>query len=200
MLILGLDPGVATTGYGLIHHHLDRDLKVHSYGWIETPKIMDQSNRLVSIEKQITDLICREKPDVVSLEKLFFFANAKTAMMVSEAIGVIKLSIQKLNIPLFEYAPLRMKKIVTGNGRAKKPEVKEAVRQILGTIAPSAKKTYFDDVADALALAICHSISITNPEPLTRKPKKKGGERSWPTLKSVPLPITLTKSKSPFLK
>jgi len=173
MLILGLDPGVATTGYGLIHHHLDRDLKVHSYGWIETPKIMDQSNRLVSIEKQITDLICREKPDVVSLEKLFFFANAKTAMMVSEAIGVIKLSIQKLNIPLFEYAPLRMKKIVTGNGRAKKPEVKEAVRQILGTIAPSAKKTYFDDVADALALAICHSISITNPEPLTRKPKKK---------------------------
>lgn len=173
MLILGIDPGVATIGYGLVKDEVDTKLIMVDYGWIETPKLIDQSDRLISIQTQLVSVIAKTKPDVISLEKLFFFANAKTAMMVAEAIGVIKLTCRTLNIPLCEYAPLRMKSLVTGSGRAKKPDIKRSVLEILCVSEPNGKKTHFDDVADALALAICHSISVNNPKKEVKKVAKR---------------------------
>ena len=159
MLILGIDPGKATTGYALVEFS-GQGLSLLDFGWIKTDKDSETGERLILIEREIGSLISHHQPDVLSLERLFFFANAKTVMGVSEAMGVIKLAAAKKKIPVVEYAPLQIKLVVTGNGRADKQAIKKAVRRAVKIRCPKKKKTYFDDVADAVAVAICHAKKI----------------------------------------
>jgi crossover junction endodeoxyribonuclease RuvC len=119
MLILGIDPGTATTGYGFINI-TNQDLHVEKFGLIETDKNGDPGKRLINICKEISLLIKNNKPDVVAIEKLFFATNAKTAMAVGQAIGVIIYSVARAKVKIVEYAPATIKKTITGNGRADK--------------------------------------------------------------------------------
>ena len=156
MRILGIDPGTATTGYGVIEVEND-SIKLVKFGWISTDKKLEANLRLKSIYQQMLRLLQEVSPDVVAIERLFFYNNAKTAMKVSEAMGVLRLEVVQKGIEIVEYAPLKIKSIVTQNGWAKKEEMKKAVRKILRVRAPKKKKTHFDDVADALGVAICHA-------------------------------------------
>lgn len=159
MIILGIDPGKATSGYSLIEFDGNR-ISLLDFGWIETPKEQETPQRLLTISKEIEALITRFSPNVLSIERLFFFANAKTVMGVSEAVGVIKMTAAKKKVPVVDYAPLEIKKTVTGSGKAKKNEVKKAIRKVVKIRCPNKKKTHFDDVADAIAVAICHARKI----------------------------------------
>ena len=156
MRILGIDPGTATTGYGAIETNGDGKYRIIKFGWISTDKKLERNLRLKSIYQQMKRLLKETNPDIVSLESLFFFNNAKTAMAVSEAIGVLRLAAVEKKVTIVEYPPPKIKSVVAHNGRAKKPEMKKAIRKILGVRSPNKKKTHFDDVADALAVAICH--------------------------------------------
>ncbi len=157
MRILGIDPGTATTGYGVIEVDGDASIKLIKFGWISTDKKLEANLRLKSIYQQMLRLLKEVTPDVVAIEKLFFYNNAKTAMKVSEAMGVLRLAAVQMGVKIAEYAPLKIKSVVINNGRAKKEEMKKAVYQLLGAKAPEKKKTHFDDAADALGVAICHA-------------------------------------------
>ncbi len=161
MVILGIDPGTATTGYGIIETNGDKTIKVIEYGLIETSKDTSAGKRLASIQIQLSKIISDHKPDVLAIEKLFFATNAKTAIRVGQAQGVMLYSAAIAGIPVYEYAPGSIKKIVSGNGRADKLDIQKAVRKFLGAKVRKKKggKTHFDNAADALAVAICH---ITN--------------------------------------
>jgi len=159
VIILGIDPGKATSGYSLIESN-GESLSLLDFGWIETPKEEKTARRLLTIAKEVSLLIKQFSPDILSLERLFFFTNAKTVMGVAEAMGVIKMVAAKKNVPVVEYAPLEIKMMVTGHGRAKKNEIKKAVRKEVKIRCPKKKKTHFDDVADAIAVAICHAKKI----------------------------------------
>lgn len=156
MVILGIDPGKATTGYSLLEVN-GRGLSLVDFGWIKTRKELDTPLRLLTIAKEMDILIKKFSPDILSMERLFYFANAKTVMGVSEAMGVIKMAAAKQKVPVVQYAPLEIKNIVVGHGRARKDEVKKAVRKVVKVRCPRKKKTHFDDVADAIAVAICHA-------------------------------------------
>ncbi len=156
MIILGIDPGTATTGYGVIEAK-DGKLSLIDFGWVSTEKDELPGKRLQFIYKQISHLLKSHNPEIVAMERLFFFNNAKTVMRVSEAMGVMKLAISKKKIEVVDYAPLQVKSVVGGNGKAKKTDMKAAVRKFLGIRSPKKKKTHFDDVCDALAIAICHA-------------------------------------------
>jgi len=156
MKILGIDPGTATTGYGAIEADRNDQYRIIKFGWISTDKKVERNLRLKSIYQQMKRLLKEVEPDIVSFERLFFYNNAKTAMLVSEAIGVLRLAVVEKKIPISEYAPLKIKAVVAKNGRAKKPEMMKAIRKIMGVRSPKNKKTHFDDVADALAVAVCH--------------------------------------------
>lgn len=157
MLILGIDPGTATTGWGLVES-MNSGLVVKKWGLIETSKENLDEVRLQSIHRQMTGLLEEYKPDIFAIEKVFFATNAKTAINVGQAIGVMLLSAASKKIPVKQYAPGTIKKIVTGSGRADKKIVQQAVRKILGNQVKSEahKKTHFDNAADALAIALCH--------------------------------------------
>jgi len=157
MLVLGIDPGTATTGYGFIR--VDKgNLEVIEFGLIETSKNGQPEKRLAKIYKEMLVILKKFSPDVMAIEKLFFAANAKTAMRVGQAQGVMLLSAAETNIPIVEYAPGRIKKIVAGSGRADKELVQKSVRKFLGAKVrkKTGQKTHFDNAADALAVAICH--------------------------------------------
>lgn len=158
MLILGIDPGTATTGYGLIKVNA-KSLTVVDWGLIQTEKNGRPEKRLEEIYKQIRLILRNFSPDVMAIEKVFFATNAKTAMRVGEATGVLLFAAAKNNTNVFEYAPGTIKKVVAGNGRADKKLVQKAVRKYLGAKVRSQKhkKTHFDNAADALAVAICHA-------------------------------------------
>jgi len=157
MLILGVDPGTATTGFGLIKQE-KKKLEVIDFGLIETDKNGNPSKRLVLIYNQIRSLLKKYQPDVVAIERLFFATNAKTAMSVGQAEGIMIFAAAQLNIEVLEYAPGTIKKMVAGDGRADKKLVQKAVRSFLGAKVRSkaGKKTHFDNAADALAVALCH--------------------------------------------
>lgn len=158
MLILGIDPGTATTGFGLIETDGAADrFKLLHFGWIKTDKDEIREKRLLTIHKEIINLIKNHKPHVLAIERLFFATNAKTAMAVSESTGVIRLAAAKTKTPVFDYAPMQIKLIICGSGRADKTLVKKEVRRLLSFRSPNHKKTHFDDVCDALAVAICHA-------------------------------------------
>jgi crossover junction endodeoxyribonuclease RuvC len=161
MLILGIDPGTATTGYGLIDYS-ENKYQVLDFGLIETDKNGNHGSRLVNIHKQMKKILSDFKPDVVAIERLFFATNAKTAISVGQAQGVMLFAVAQARKDLFEYSPMTVKKLITGNGRADKKLVQIHLRKVLGTKVRSKakKKTHFDNAADALAVALCHVYSI----------------------------------------
>ncbi|KKQ75047.1 MAG: Crossover junction endodeoxyribonuclease RuvC [Candidatus Woesebacteria bacterium GW2011_GWB1_38_5b] len=161
MIILGIDPGTATTGYGLLQIR-NNDLHVIDFGLIETDKNGTPELRLLSIHEKMTELFIKYTPHVVAIEKLFFAANTKTAMRVGQAQGVMFLCAAQYKVKIFEYAPATIKKVVSGNGRADKKNMQKSIRKILGAGIRSKpkKKSHFDNAADALAVALTHAIQI----------------------------------------
>ena len=151
MIIFGIDPGYAIVGWGCVRYERGRFLPL-DFGAVLTPAGMDFSRRLELIYDELTALFVRFQPDALSVEKLYFKNNQKTAIDVAEARGVILLAAQKQRLPLFEYTPLQVKSAVTGYGKAEKPQVMEMTRRLLG-LREVPKP---DDTADALALTICH--------------------------------------------
>ncbi|OGM27264.1 crossover junction endodeoxyribonuclease RuvC [Candidatus Woesebacteria bacterium RIFCSPHIGHO2_02_FULL_38_9] len=171
MLVLGIDPGTATTGYGLVEIN-HKSLTVLDFGLIETSKDGETSKRLADIYKKMIVILKTHKPDVLAIEKIFFATNAKTAIGVGQAQGVMHLSAFHTNTKVAEYAPGTIKKIVAGDGRADKKEVQRSVRKILGAKVRSQahKKTHFDNAADALAVALCHVYTIKAAGPQGLRP------------------------------
>lgn len=154
MRILGIDPGYAIVGCGVLDYN-NNNFKVVEYSAIITPAEMKFNRRLEVIYDELTALIERTKPDAVSMEKLFFNSNQKTVIDVGQARGVLMLAIQKAGLEVYEYTPLQVKQSVVGYGRAEKKQVQEMTRLILNL----EKVPKPDDVADALAMAICHGHS-----------------------------------------
>lgn len=161
MKILGIDPGTATTGYGLVELTED-GVTVGKWGLIETDKNVLKERRLEKIFEETLELINIHNPDCFVIEKVFFSNNAKTVIAVGQAQGVMLLAAGKKFVSVFEYAPGTIKKMITGSGRANKKEVQAAVRKILGNKVKSDKhkKTHFDNAADALAIALTHAFSL----------------------------------------
>ena len=159
MRILGIDPGTATTGFGLIDCH-NGVQDVIEWGLIETTKESLKEKRLEKIYKETLEIIKRLAPDIFVMEKIFFANNAKTAIAVGQAQGVMLVAASKLKIRVVEYSPGTIKKTVVGNGRAVKKDVQKGVRKILGNKVKSEnhKKTHFDNAADALAIALTHAM------------------------------------------
>ncbi len=152
MIILGIDPGLATLGFGIISKEGSKT-KVLDYGIISTPKTDSLPIRLDKIYKGIITLINTYNPTHVAIEELFFNKNTSTAIAVAEARGVAILAGIHSNCRLFEYTPLQIKQAITGTGRAEKQQVQYMVKAILNlTKIPKP-----DDAADALAVALCHS-------------------------------------------
>lgn len=151
MRVLGIDPGFALVGFGVVEQN-NGNFEVIDYGVISTHKDECFSTRLAIIYKGMCDLIDTYKPDAIAIEELFFFKNQKTVIPVAEARGVIVLAGIQKNANLFEYTPLQIKQALTGNGRAEKKQIQYMVKSILGL--DSVPKP--DDAADAVAVAITH--------------------------------------------
>ncbi len=151
MIVLGIDPGYAIVGWGVVRYERGRFAPL-DFGAVLTPAGMDFSRRLEIIYDEMAALIAKASPDAMAVEKLYFKNNQKTAIDVAQARGVILLAAKKQNIPLYEYTPLQVKSAVTGYGQAEKPQVMEMTRRLLG-LRDVPKP---DDTADALAIAICH--------------------------------------------
>jgi len=163
MIVLGIDPGTATTGYGVVLNKNGK-LSAETWGLIETNKEHDPSRRLRNIYKEMNFLLSKHNPDIVAIEKIFFATNAKTAIRVGQALGVMLLSTTRYKADVYEYAPGTIKKMVAGSGRADKKEMQQSIRKVFGNKVRSEakKKTHFDNAADGLAVALCHFYSIDN--------------------------------------
>ncbi|MCQ2441281.1 MAG: crossover junction endodeoxyribonuclease RuvC [Clostridia bacterium] len=154
MRIIGIDPGYAIVGYGVVEYDGFR-FKTVGYGAVTTKADMPFVKRLDAIYSDMKTLLERYKPDAMSIERLYFNTNTTTAIDVAQARGVILLSAQRNGISVYEYTPLQVKQSVTGYGNAEKHQVMEMVKNLLAL--SSVPKP--DDTADALALAICHGHS-----------------------------------------
>ena len=155
MKILGIDPGMAIVGYGLIEYKDDK-VELLASGSIQTDKSSTDSERLWEIFNDLSSVVEKYKPDCASVENLFFFKNQKTVIPVAEARGVILTVLQKFEVPTFSYTPMEVKQVLTGYGRAEKREVEQMVKIALNTdILPK-----LDDTVDAIAIAICHSRNL----------------------------------------
>lgn len=155
--ILGIDPGFATIGFGLIAS--DRgSVQMLRYGAITTPAGMEFPQRLQLIYDDMTQLLKLLKPDAVSIEELFFNTNITTGIQVAHGRGVILLACTKYGVPIFEYTPLQVKQAVAGYGRAEKRQVMDMTKRLLHL----EKIPRPDDAADGLALALCHARSSTS--------------------------------------
>ncbi|MFH0906981.1 MAG: crossover junction endodeoxyribonuclease RuvC [bacterium] len=157
MIILGIDPGTAITGYGIIKKTADK-LKIIEYGCIKTEPDLSTSERLYKIDQQLIKLIKKHKPQRIAVEDIFFFKNLKTVIKVSQARGVVLCRAAQMKMQVMEHTPLQVKQAVTGYGRADKNQVQKMVKIILG-LEEIPKP---DDSADALATAICCANSINN--------------------------------------
>ena len=177
MVIFGIDPGTATTGYGVIKRVKgsgSQKLELIDYGCIVTPKEWEMPMRLYSIQKDLKLLLRQFNPDCVIVEQLFFGANARTAMTVGQARGVVLSSAASYRIPVFEYQGLHVKHTLTGSGKADKKQIQKSVMKHLGK--RKLKKPlngYIDDAADALAVAICHVLKLQNVQSLKANGEKK---------------------------
>ncbi|MHB8870848.1 MAG: crossover junction endodeoxyribonuclease RuvC [Candidatus Doudnabacteria bacterium] len=151
MIILGIDPGTATTGYALIKKLKNNGFEIVDFGVISTKKTRTDSERLLEVQKDLVKIIAKYKPEVAGVEKLYFENNAKTAMTVSQARGVVLLTLQQKKIKLVEFTPLQVKSIICGYGKAEKKQVQLMVQKTfnLKTLPKP------DDAADALAIALC---------------------------------------------
>jgi crossover junction endodeoxyribonuclease RuvC len=180
MIILGIDPGTASTGYGIIKvpddilgREFQYDIELVDYGFVSTPKDILMEKRLVMLNREINQIIERFKPDQLVIEMLFFGVNSRTAIAVGQARGVVLLSAGLHDIPVQEYQGLQVKLMVTGSGRADKKQVHEGVRNFLAKVKGEKaaelskpmvglkrKKTWDDNAVDAVAIAICHVLKL----------------------------------------
>jgi len=151
-LVLGIDPGTATTGYGLVRDREDGSLESIAYGTIQTPAGMPAHQRLSILFHQLNELLLLHHPDEVAVEKLFFQRNISTAIAVGQARGVVMLSIAEAGLNVGEYTPNEVKQAIAGYGSAGKKQIQEMVRVLLSL--PEIPQP--DDAADALAIAITH--------------------------------------------
>lgn len=154
MIVLGIDPGLATAGYGAVDYTGNK-LKLIDYGVITTPAGMALPQRLKHIYDYITALLTQYQPDACAVEELFFNKNAKTALIIGHARGVALLAAANSSVPVFEYTPLQVKQGIAGYGMAQKMQVQRMVKMLLNM--DDIPKP--DDAADALAVAICHCHS-----------------------------------------
>ena len=155
MLVLGIDPGTATTGYGFVRDLPDGSLEVVDFGIISTPADLPTPERLSMLYQKLTEKILLYRPQSGAVEKLFFQRNVTTAMSVGQARGVVILALAQHGIKVAEYTPMEVKQAVTGYGGADKNQVQQMVRVLLG-LSDIPRP---DDAADALAVAICHLSS-----------------------------------------
>jgi crossover junction endodeoxyribonuclease RuvC len=151
MLALGIDPGTATTGYGLVQDQ-DGSLVVVDYGVILTASELEMPERLLELFRELKKIILLHRPESSAVEKLFFQKNVRTALSVGQARGVILLALAEAGLPVYEYTPNEVKQAVAGYGSADKNQVQQMVRALLGL----KELPQPDDAADALAVAICH--------------------------------------------
>ena len=157
MRILGIDPGIAIVGFGLIE--LNRgSVRMLQYGAVTTEAGLPLATRLVQIENDMTALIAQLKPDEIAVEELFFSKNITTGIAVAHGRGVILCTAEQLGVPIFEYTPMQVKQAVAGYGLADKKQVMDMTKRLLKLKAVPKP----DDAADALAIAICHARSATS--------------------------------------
>ncbi len=162
MIILGIDPGTATTGYGIVKIKNQKlktknYLKCLDYGVIQTSLKFSDSERLKKLNQELNKIIKKYQPDILAVENVYFFKNLKTAVPVSQAKGVILFTAAKKKIPVYEFTPLQVKMAITGYGKAKKGQVQKMIKTLLNL---NENTFSFDDSADALAVAICCSQLI----------------------------------------
>ncbi|GIV81771.1 MAG: crossover junction endodeoxyribonuclease RuvC [Anaerolineae bacterium] len=150
MLVLGIDPGTATTGYGLVRELPNGDLEMVDYGVITTPARTPMPDRLQQLYEQIVALIARHRPDAAAVEALYFGKNVTTAITVAQGRGVILLALAQAGLPVREYKPAEVKQTIAGYGNAEKEQVQEMIRQLLHLDELPRP----DDAADGLGLAI----------------------------------------------
>ena len=157
MRILGIDPGIAIVGFGLIES--DRgNMRMLQYGAVTTEAVLPLATRLVQIEDEMRALIRQLQPDEIAIEELFFSKNITTGIAVAHGRGVVLCTAERLGIPIFEYTPMQVKQAVVGYGLAEKRQVMDMTRRLLKLKAVPKP----DDAADALAIAICHARSATS--------------------------------------
>lgn len=152
MLVIGIDPGTAITGYGLVEDNDDGSLTVRDFGVILTPSKLSMPERLLELYRKLHAILLLHRPDSGAVEKLFFQRNVRTALSVGQARGVTLLALAEVGINTVEYTPLEVKQAVAGYGGADKNQVQQMVRALLGLHEVPQP----DDAADALAVAICH--------------------------------------------
>ena len=157
MRILGIDPGIAIVGFGLIESDR-RNMRMLQYGAVTTEAGLPLATRLVQIEDDMRALIRQLQPDELAIEELFFSKNITTGIAVAHGRGVVLCTAERLGIPIFEYTPMQVKQAVVGYGKAEKRQVMQMTQRLLGM----KKIPRPDDAADALALAICHSRAATS--------------------------------------
>ncbi len=157
MIVIGIDPGTATTGYGIVKKDGDNFICLE-YGVIETSKKDSPASRLHSLNKDLSLIIEKYSPEFLAIENIYFFKNLKTVLPVSQAKGVIMLTAEIAKIPIFEFTPLEVKMTITGYGRADKKQVQEMVKINLNL----EENPHPDDAADALGIAICGIIRKTS--------------------------------------
>ena len=157
MVILGIDPGVATIGFGVINAERQKNTLIQ-YGTITTPAGIPLASRLLQISNDMEDLIHLFQPDEMAIEDLFFSTNITTGISVAHGRGVILLAAEKLGVPIFEYTPIQVKQAVAGYGKADKKQVMLMTQRLLHMNRIPRP----DDAADALAIAICHSRAATS--------------------------------------
>ena len=157
MLILGIDPGTAAIGLGLIEYQ-NKKATLVAFDCLTTSPKETTAKRLNDLHQKLTSFIKKHKPEIITVEDLFFFKNLKTAIKVSQARGVILLAASQQKITIFEYTPLQIKQALTGYGRADKNQVQHMVKAVLGL----KEIPQPDDAADALAAAICCAHSLKN--------------------------------------
>lgn len=152
MLVIGIDPGTATTGYGLVRESEDGSLSVVGFGVITTPAESPMPKRLLELYSKLSEILVLHRPESGAVEKLFFSRNARTAISVGQGRGVALLALAQAGLPAAEYTPMEVKQAVAGYGGADKTQVQEMVRALLSM----EEVPQPDDAADALAVAICH--------------------------------------------
>lgn len=152
MVILGIDPGIATVGFGLIQTDGPKQIPLR-YGVITTPAGMRLAARLALIHNDMCSLIDKFHPDAMAIEELFFNTNITTGISVAHGRGVVLLAGEEKGVPMYEYTPLQVKQAITGYGRAEKKQMMEMIRRLLGLDSVPRP----DDAADALAIAVCHA-------------------------------------------
>ncbi|MCI6055270.1 crossover junction endodeoxyribonuclease RuvC [Dysosmobacter sp.] len=160
MRILGIDPGIATIGFGLVEAERGQARMV-TYGAVTTPAGLPLSRRLYQIDRDMEELIGKLRPDVMAIEELFFNTNLTTGIAVAHGRGVILCAAERCGVPLYEYTPGQVKLAVTGYGKADKRQVMDMTKRLLHLRAVPRP----DDAADALALALCHARSFTSRLP-----------------------------------